>query len=114
MKTVVLLTLVLVSSVLMGCTTDPCKADCCCGTMNANCCGWDFYKPCRMLRNDDASCGCTPCPTEIVLKDCTPMDAAPADAAPADAPAEMAPAEMPAAEGSAEPVAEYGAPPAGR
>ena len=109
MKTVVLLTLVIVSAALMGCTTDRCAVDCCCGTMNANCCGWDFYKPCRMIRNDDTSCGCTPCPTEIVLKDCTPMDAAPAE--------EAAPVEAPAAEeagAAAEPVADYGPPPADR
>ena len=104
MKTVVLLTLVIVSAALMGCTTDRCAVDCCCGTMNANCCGWDFYKPCRMLRNDDMSCGCTPCPSEIVLKDCEPMDA-PAEAAPAGGASGSAEVEP------ADPVADYGTPP---
>lgn len=105
MKTAVLFTLILVSALLMGCTTDRCKTDCCCGTMKANCCGWDFYKPCRMLRNDDMGCGCTPCPSEIILKDCEPMDAPPAEVAPdgAAGSAEVEPA--------ADPVADYGTPP---
>ena len=105
MKTAALLTLLIVSAALMGCSTDPCNTDCRCGTMQANCCGWDFYKPCRMLRNQDLGCGCTPCTNEIILKDCEPMDAAPA---------EDAPAVEEAAEPAAEPVADYGFPPAAR
>ena len=75
MKTAVLLTLLIVSALFMGCTTDPCKSDCCCGQMKANCCGWEFYKPCRMLRSDSAAWGCDSCPTEIVLKDCEVLGA---------------------------------------
>ena len=118
MKTAALFTLVLVGALLMGCQTDPCKTDCC-GELKANCCGWDFYKPCRMIRGVDGAaecenpCGTDPCGTRVVL---TPCDTGAAEEAPEAAPMPEAPA---AGEAAAEPVAdldpaEYGVAPTGR
>lgn len=112
MKTVVLLSLVLVSAALMGCTTDPCATDCC-GQLNANCCGWEFYKPCRTTRRADCDPHCGT--TRVVLTPCETGEAAPAEDAPMDAaPMEEAPSELAPADEPEEPAAEYGLPPAGR
>ena len=101
MKTVALLTLLVAAMALMGCTTDPCKEECC-GRFNANCCGWEFYKPCNPLRSEACGHDLVACPTRVVVQPCEVVEAAP-EAAPEATPA-------PADEG----VAEYGAPPAGR
>lgn len=109
MKTAALITLVILAAALMGCSTDPCN-DACCGELNANCCGWEFYKPCHKINSPCAS-ELTQCPTQVVLKGCETMDAA----------AEEAPAvEQPAVDSDpiqadpVEPVADYGLPPASR
>ncbi len=102
MKTVALLTLLVAAAALMGCTTDPCKEECC-GQFNANCCGWEFYKPCHRTSRDACDDELISCPTRVVLNGCTPIEQA--------APAEVEAAPEAAVEAA---PAEYGAPPAGR
>ncbi|MDA1193865.1 MAG: hypothetical protein O2894_01635 [Planctomycetota bacterium] len=103
MRTAVLLMLLVSAIALAGCTSDPCN-DCACGRLDGNCCGWEFYKPCKLIRGDSCDLDCAP-PTRIELVGCSPMDA----------PAEEAPAEVIEVEIVEEDaVADFGLPPAGR
>ncbi|MDJ0522503.1 MAG: hypothetical protein QNJ90_10590 [Planctomycetota bacterium] len=76
--------LLIATASLAGCCGDNCPGD-----FEANCCGWDFYKPCDLIEGKRADCAPDPCAgAEIIVH---------------DAPAAEAPAEMPAAP---EPVVE--------
>ena len=105
MKTAVLIVTFAVSALLLaGCTTDPCATGCC-GELKANCCGWEFYKPCH---RKTADCGddTLPCTTQVELAPCAPAEEAPAEEAPAEAVMEDVTSEAPSAD--------YGLPPATR
>ncbi len=108
MKTVALLSLLIVAAALMGCTADPCDPCGVCGTLKGNCCGWDFYKPCNQISGRAGCEDLDPCGTRVVLRPCDNPAAAPAPEAIEEAPAmEAAPEVAPD-----EPVADYGQPPA--
>lgn len=54
-----------------GCDTG-CGGDCC-GNLDANCCSWDFYKPCDLIEGkvqSDCRCGSSPC--GIVMEETSP------------------------------------------
>jgi hypothetical protein len=118
------LSVLLVASAAMlgGCSHDPCAS---CACLRANCCGWEFYKPCDPLEGRDTCDELDPC-----LTPCTPqvMPAAPASQMPAaapapetapPAPAQPAPDKAPASGGTSSsgdapaggPTADYGLPP---
>ena len=75
--------LLVAAASLAGCCGDQCPGD-----FEANCCNWDFYKPCDLIEGKRADCAPDPCAAaEIIVRE------APAEEAPAAAPVEeMAPA----------------------
>jgi hypothetical protein len=124
MKTLSLLAFsVLALSLLAGCSTT--NTDSACGCLPANCCSWDFYKECDLIEGKASQCpdmyGQVNCQPGVVVSRCyaVPADqpadqpAAPADVAPVeqDVPGDALP---PAETTAAEPIADFGLPPAGR
>lgn len=99
MKYVSLLVLAVAVVALLGCSTASRSGNC--GCLEANCCGWDFYKPCDLIEGRAAlECGRPACTPGVVVSRCYAVSKEAQPPAPA--------AEEPAAD---EPVAEF-APPA--
>jgi len=113
-----LLALLLTSATLIGCQ-GACGSKC--GSFQANCCGWEFYKPCDLIEGKRADCDLSPCEVVIIDAEEAPAAAAPAAEAPA-APEVVAPEvidedpvdPLSVAPAPSAPLTDYGTPPAGR
>ena len=117
MNKLVVLVLLLTSATLIGCQ-GACGSKC--GSFQANCCGWEFYKPCDLIEGKRADCDLSPCEVVIIEDAKTPApEAAPAPkAAPAPEGVDEAPAAAPLSDAGfpapRAPISDYGTPPTGR